>query len=32
MNPQGVADSPKEAATNLNKKDNDYENACKHNH
>ena len=28
---QGVADSPKEAATKLNKEDNDYENACKHN-
>lgn len=27
---RGVADSPKEAATKLNKKDNDYENACKH--
>lgn len=26
---QGVADSPKEAATNLNKKDNDYGNDCK---
>ena len=27
---RGVADSPKEAATKLNKEDNDYENACKH--
>ena len=28
---RGVADSQKEAATKLNKEDNDYENACKHN-
>ena len=28
---RGVADSPKEAATKLNKEDNDYENACTHN-
>lgn len=27
---RGAADSPKEAATKLNKEDNDYENACKY--